>query len=81
MTWVSPYDDQKIEGPGGAGLQQVAPFYYYPGWWRGGSMIHLVFNKAKYEALPESFRGALQSAALATHCRSWPPMTLAIPVP
>lgn len=66
VTWVSPYDDQKIEGPGGAGLQKVAPFYYYPGWWRGGSVVHVVFNKARYEALPEAFRAALQTAALAT---------------
>ena len=67
VTWVSPYDDQKIEGANGPGLQTVAPFYYYPGWWRGGSMVHVVFNRAKYQALPEPFRMALQSAALAAH--------------
>lgn len=67
VTWVSPYDDIKIEGPDGPGLQKVAPFYYYPGWWRGGSMVHVVFNRAKYEALPETYRTALQTAALATH--------------
>ncbi|MGS0755363.1 TRAP transporter substrate-binding protein [Roseateles sp. GG27B] len=26
--WVGPYDDQKL------GFNKVAPFYYYPGWWR-----------------------------------------------
>ena len=67
VTWVSPYDDQKIEGPAGPGLQTVAPYYYYPGWWRGGSMVHIVFNRAKYDALPDQFRMALQTAALATH--------------
>ncbi len=67
VTWVGPYDDQKIEGVEDPGLQKVAPFYYYPGWWRGGSMVHLVFGKAKYEALSEPFRTALQTAALATH--------------
>ena len=50
----------------GGRLQKVAPFYYYPGWWRGGSMVHVVFNKAKYDALPEPFRAALRTAALAT---------------
>ena len=67
VTWVSPYDDQRIEGASGPGLQTVAPYYYYPGWWRGGSMIHVVFNRAKYDALPEAYRTALQTAALATH--------------
>ncbi len=67
VTWVSPYDDLRIEGADGPGLHKVAPFYYYPGWWRGGSMAHVVFNRAKYEALPEAYRTALQTAALATH--------------
>jgi TRAP-type mannitol/chloroaromatic compound transport system substrate-binding protein len=25
--WVGPYDDEKL------GLNEAAPFYYYPGWW------------------------------------------------
>lgn len=65
VTWVSPYDDQNIDD--GGKLQKVAPFYYYPGWWRGGSMVHLVFNKAKYDALSDAFKVALRTAALATH--------------
>ena len=65
VTWVSPYDDQNIDD--GGKLQKVAPFYYYPGWWRGGSMVHLVFNKAKYDALSDTFKVALRTAALATH--------------
>ncbi len=27
--WVGPYDDEKL------GLQKVAKYYYYPGWWEG----------------------------------------------
>ena len=30
--WVGPYDDEKL------GFYKVAPYYYYPGWWEGGSM-------------------------------------------
>jgi TRAP-type mannitol/chloroaromatic compound transport system substrate-binding protein len=67
VTWVSPYDDLKIEESGKPGLQKVAPYYYYPGWWRGGSMVHLVFNRAKFGALPQAFRDALRTAATATH--------------
>ncbi len=28
--WVGPYDDEKL------GFNKVAPFYYYPGWWKAG---------------------------------------------
>lgn len=67
VTWVGPYDDARIDDTGK--LQKVAPYYYYPGWWRGGSMVHVVFNKAKHDALPEAFRAALRTAALSTHAQ------------
>ena len=62
-TWVSPYDDEKLAGDDKTALQKVAPNYYYPGWWRGASVIHVVFNKTKYEALPPPFRAVLRAAA------------------
>lgn len=65
VTWVGPYDDARIDDSGK--LQKAAPFYYYPGWWRGGSMIHVAFNRAKHDALPEPFKAALRTAALSTH--------------
>ena len=65
VTWVGPYDDSKLDD--GGRLQKAAPFYYYPGWWRGGSMVHVVFNRAKHDALPAAFRAALRAAALSTH--------------
>ena len=34
--FVGPYDDEKL------GLAKVAKNYYYPGWWEGGAMLHLV---------------------------------------
>lgn len=67
VTWVGPYDDAKIDETAKTGLQKVAPYYYYPGWWRGGSMVHLVVNRAKFGALPEPFRDAIRTAATATH--------------
>jgi TRAP-type mannitol/chloroaromatic compound transport system substrate-binding protein len=33
--WVGPYDDEKL------GFSRVAKYYYYPGWWEGGSPISL----------------------------------------
>jgi TRAP-type mannitol/chloroaromatic compound transport system substrate-binding protein len=54
--WVGPYDDEKL------GFYQVAKFYYYPGFWEGGPTLHFMFNKAKYEALPESYKASLTAA-------------------
>jgi TRAP-type mannitol/chloroaromatic compound transport system substrate-binding protein len=55
--WVGPYDDEKL------GFYKVAPYYYYPGWWEGGSMINVFINLNKYNALPKSYQAILQNAA------------------
>jgi TRAP-type mannitol/chloroaromatic compound transport system substrate-binding protein len=55
--WVGPYDDQKL------GFNKVAPYYYYPGWWEGGAMLHFFINKAKWEGLPKPYQAAITSAA------------------
>ena len=52
--WVGPHDDEKL------GLHKVAKFYYYPGWWEGGAMMHVQVNKEKWEALPKSYQAILQ---------------------
>ncbi|MFO1173194.1 MAG: TRAP transporter substrate-binding protein DctP [Hyphomicrobiaceae bacterium] len=54
--WVGPYDDEKL------GFNKVAPYYYYPGWWEGGPMLHVCVNKAKYEELPQSYKSVLRIA-------------------
>ncbi len=58
--WVGPYDDEKL------GFQKVAPYYYYPGWWEGGPTVHLMFNKAQYDALPANYKSLVHTAAQAT---------------
>jgi len=55
--WVGPYDDAKL------GFYKVAPFYYFPGWWQGGAMLHFAFNAEKFAALPEAYKTILRSAA------------------
>jgi TRAP-type mannitol/chloroaromatic compound transport system substrate-binding protein len=55
--WVGPYDDEKL------GLQKVAKYYYYPGWWEGGAMLHVQVNKAKWHALPGTYQSILAAAA------------------
>jgi TRAP-type mannitol/chloroaromatic compound transport system substrate-binding protein len=54
--WVGPYDDEKL------GFYKVAPHYYYPGWWEGGSMLLAFINLDKYNALPKHYQAILQQA-------------------
>ena len=60
--WVGPYDDEKL------GFYKVAPYYYYPGWWEGSAMLHVMFNAAKWTELPASYQAIVRSAAEATNC-------------
>jgi len=55
--WIGPYDDEKL------GLHRVARYYYYPGWWEGGAMVHVQVNKAKWEQLPPNYQAILGVAA------------------
>jgi TRAP-type mannitol/chloroaromatic compound transport system substrate-binding protein len=55
--WVGPYDDEKL------GFQKVAPYYYYPGWWEGGTVIHNFINIDKWNALPKAYQQILRSAS------------------
>jgi TRAP-type mannitol/chloroaromatic compound transport system substrate-binding protein len=55
--WVGPYDDEKL------GFQRVAPFYYYPGFWEGGPSTNFMFNKAKWDELPKSYKAIATAAA------------------
>ncbi len=54
--WVSPYDDERL------GLQKIAKYYYYPGWWEGSATLHLYVGLKAYEALPKDYQAALQVA-------------------
>jgi TRAP-type mannitol/chloroaromatic compound transport system substrate-binding protein len=55
--WVGPYDDEKL------GFQKVAPFYYYPGWWEGGTTQHFMFNTTKWDELPKAYKAIVTAAA------------------
>jgi len=55
--WVGPYDDLKL------GFYKVAPYYYYPGWWEGGAMLHYFFNIDKWNELPKSYQSIVTAAA------------------
>jgi TRAP-type mannitol/chloroaromatic compound transport system substrate-binding protein len=55
--WVGPYDDEKL------GFYKVAPYYYYPGWWEGGTANHLMINLAKWNELPKTYQAIIAAAA------------------
>ena len=55
--WVGPYDDEKL------GFYKVAPHYYSPGWWEGGSMLFAFVNLDKWNSLPKSYQAVLDQAA------------------
>jgi TRAP-type mannitol/chloroaromatic compound transport system substrate-binding protein len=54
--WVGPYDDEKL------GFYKVAPHYYYPGWWEGGTMLLALVNLDKWNALPKYYQSVLEQA-------------------
>ncbi len=53
--WVGPYDDEKL------GFHKVAQYYYYPGWWEGGPMLHNFVNLGKWNELPKTYQSIVQS--------------------
>ena len=55
--WVGPYDDEKL------GFYKVAKYYYYPGWWEGGAMLHNFINLDKWNALPKNYQAMVRSAS------------------
>ena len=55
--WVGPYDDEKL------GFQKVAQYYYYPGWWEGGPMLHNFINLGKWNELPKHYQAIVTQAS------------------
>jgi TRAP-type mannitol/chloroaromatic compound transport system substrate-binding protein len=54
--WVGPYDDEKL------GFYKVARFYYYPGWWEGGTQVHHFINIDKWNELPPAYKSIVRTA-------------------
>ena len=61
--WVGPYDDEKL------GFQKVAKYYYYPGFWEGGPMVHAFANLEKWNSLPKNYQAILTNAT--AHANTW----------
>src|SRR2546422_894609 len=44
-------------------LYKVAQYYYYPGWWEGGPMLHNFINIDKWNALPPAYKSLVRTAS------------------
>jgi TRAP-type mannitol/chloroaromatic compound transport system substrate-binding protein len=56
VEWVGPADDEKL------GLAKVAKYYYSPGVLERGASLCFIVGKQAWEALPLSYKAALESA-------------------
>ena len=57
VEFIGPYDDEKL------GLNRVARYYYYPGWWSPSETFELIVQLDLWEQLPSHYQAAFQSAA------------------
>jgi TRAP-type mannitol/chloroaromatic compound transport system substrate-binding protein len=57
--WVGPENDLAF------GFQQIAKYYYYPGWHEPGPSMELVINKTAFESLPKDLQAIVTYAARA----------------
>jgi TRAP-type mannitol/chloroaromatic compound transport system substrate-binding protein len=55
--WVGPYDDEKL------GLNKVAKYYYYPGWWEPGATLEVQINLNAWKKLPVEYQQMIETAA------------------
>jgi len=61
--WIGPHDDEKL------GLNKVAPYYYFPGWWEGSTAFSFLVNKSQWDKLPKSYQAAFEAASAETNVR------------
>jgi TRAP-type mannitol/chloroaromatic compound transport system substrate-binding protein len=61
VEWVGPYNDLAF------GFQQVAKYYYYPGWHEPGSMLEFTINLDAWNSLPPHLQSIVTVAAKAVN--------------
>lgn len=59
--WIGPYDDLKL------GLNKVAPFYYYPGWWEGSLNLSFYINNKAFNSLSNEYKAVVRAASYEAH--------------
>ena len=61
VEWVGPYNDRTL------GLNEVAEYYYYPGWHEPGAMLEFTVNEQAFVALPKDLQAIVEYAARAAN--------------
>lgn len=56
--WIGPFHDSQM------GFQDIAKYYYSPGWHEMGTALELIVNKEKFDGLPIDLQAILRSASL-----------------
>ena len=55
--WIGPFHDYKM------GFQDIAKYYYAPGWHEAGTTLELFINKPKFDELPKDLQVIIETAA------------------
>ncbi|MEL6900859.1 MAG: ABC transporter substrate-binding protein [Cyanobacteria bacterium J06606_4] len=55
--WKNPHADETL------GLNRVAPYYYYPGWWEPGTSYEFQINLEAWNTLPSHYQEIFKAAA------------------
>ena len=61
VEWVGPYNDRTL------GLNEVAEYYYYPGWHEPGAMLEFTVNSTAFNQLPSDLQAIVRYAARAAN--------------
>ncbi|PSR12080.1 MAG: ABC transporter substrate-binding protein [Bacteroidetes bacterium] len=63
--WLGPYHDTLM------GFNEIAKYYYTPGWHEPGTALEFFINKEKYNLLSPDLKVIMRSASYHTHLWCW----------
>jgi len=61
--WLGPFHDTMM------GFDEIARYYYTPGWHEPGTALEFIVSQDKFEALPPDLQAIIRSAAM--HVNNW----------
>ena len=63
--WLGPYHDTSM------GFNEIARYYYTPGWHEPGTALEFFANKEKYDQLSPDLKAIMRAASYQTHLWCW----------
>ncbi len=61
--WLSPFHDSLM------GFDEIAKYYYTPGWHEPGTNLEIILNKDKFEELSDDLKAIIKAAS--SYCGTW----------